>query len=326
MRRQDAELDYDSEARRFIELAESDTLRSPAHLQTGHTSGGIPGGPEDGMARLKEAFRSLDSNNDGKLGFEEVQGLLARTMMQPDPQSRPAWAPPGAGIAGAVGTDGRWAPRADAATGRESPSRGGFGGFRQNALGLQPGAAPSPSGGYPVEFPPWGPANSSRELLNGDPSSDDPWSAILSAGTEEFCVVPAVTLERLRAVGEAQLAEIEALRAEISRSPEVKDETIRLESTLEELEVGRVCAENELELRRLEAGKLAQEASHLRQQRDALVGQVREAKARVEQLEQWLEPSRGPPQASRAEDGPGLTPHRAEEGSTKQGLHEAFYK
>lgn len=291
MRRYDQEqFSADSEARRFIEFAESDLLRSPGHLQSGLT-----GGPDEGMTRLKEAFRTLDTNNDGKLGFEEVQGLLTRTMMQPDPIGQPGWAPHGAGVAGAVGTDGRWAPHAAAATGRDSPSRGGFGGFRQNALNLSPGAVPSPAGGYP--------ASSSSVLLNGDSAGgDDPWAVILAAGTEEFCVVPAVTLERLRAVGEAQLAEIEALRAEIGRCPEVKEETLRLESQLEELEVGRVCAENELELRRLEAGKLAQEASHLRQQRDALVGQVREAKARVEQLEKWLEPSRqpGPPQ-SRAE-------------------------
>merc|ERR1712129_522728 len=68
--------------------------------------------------------------------------------------------------------------------------------------------------------------------------------------------------------------------------------------TLAELEVGRVCAENELELRRLESTKLASDASQLRQQRDVLVGQVREAKARVEQLERWIDPGSaiGPPQ------------------------------
>lgn len=292
-------LDANAEAKRFVDFVESGQMRSPyANPPTDH-----------GMVKLKEAFKELDKDNSGSLSFDEVQGLLTRTMMEPDPANRPGWAPSGAGVVGGIGFDGKWAPTPGGPAGREFDGGArGFGGF--------PAVSPTPisprpnlAGGYP--------ANSSTFLNADGAGGEDPWAAILSAGSEEFCVVPAVTLERLRAVGEAQLAEIEALRAEISKCPEVKEETRRLEMQLEELEVTRITAENELELRRLEAGKLGQEASVLRQQRDALVGQVKEAKARVEQLEKWLEPGKqpGPPQAA----------SRADEGGIKQQVPEAFY-
>mmetsp|Transcript_150241 Transcript_150241/g.273557 ORF Transcript_150241/g.273557 Transcript_150241/m.273557 type:complete len:306 (+) Transcript_150241:130-1047(+) len=286
-------LDTNAEAKRFIEFTESGPMRSPYSNPP----------TDEGMVKLKEAFKELDKDNSGSLSFDEVQGLLTRTMMEPDPANRPGWAPPGAGVVGGIGFDGKWVPTPGGAAGREfDGGASGFGGFP--AMSPTP---PTPAGGYPVN----------AHLMQADGvGGEDPWAAILAAGSEEFCVVPAVTLERLRAVGEAQLAEIEALRAEIAKCPEVKEETRRLELQLEELEVARVCAENELELRRLEAGKLGQEASVLRQQRDALVGQVKEAKARVEQLEKWLEPGKqgGPLQAS-----------RAEEGGVKQQVGEAFY-
>jgi len=128
-------------------------------------------------------------------------------------------------------------------------------------------------------------------LADGISEEDwDPWAAILRNGGKEFCAVPAATLDRLRAVGEAQLAEIEQLRIELANAPEVQVEAESIEAKVRELEIACTVAENELELRRQEAAELQDEAARLRPMYEAKEREAQEARERVAKLESWLAP------------------------------------
>jgi len=85
-----------------------------------------------------------------------------------------------------------------------------------------------------------------------------------------------------------QLAEIEALRAELASEPGLRADIERLEHQLAELEASCVLAANEAELRRAEAENLDLEAARLREQLKALEQRRDALKAEAELMESWL--------------------------------------
>eukprot|EP00929_Paragymnodinium_shiwhaense_P064956 TRINITY_DN32615_c0_g1_i1.p3 TRINITY_DN32615_c0_g1~~TRINITY_DN32615_c0_g1_i1.p3 ORF type:complete len:197 (+),score=75.30 TRINITY_DN32615_c0_g1_i1:850-1440(+) len=142
----------------------------------------------------------------------------------------------------------------------------------------------------------WGPgldpSRSEQDPLL-ESTSDDPWGELLAQSSGDFVYVPAATLERLRKIGESRMAEIAKLRKLVNDAPVVAKKTEELEAQLQEMEVARVVAENELELRRQEAAALQEEAAQLRRKRDKLADRAAEVQLRVEQLQRWLKPLGG---------------------------------
>lgn len=97
--------------------------------------------------------------------------------------------------------------------------------------------------------------------------------------------MPVEVLEKLREVSMAQLAEINALRQEVSKMPDFEEDAARMEKQLDEIEIARATAESEYDLRQREAAALAAEVARLRVERDRLSSRVKEVNARVAELE-----------------------------------------
>ncbi|CAK9115261.1 unnamed protein product [Durusdinium trenchii] len=99
---------------------------------------------------------------------------------------------------------------------------------------------------------------------------EDPFAELLAQSdgvASGFCEVPVMLLRRIRAEGQAQLAEIAELRAQLAKLPEVEEEVAEMEAELQELQTNCVVNANEIELRKMEAETLASEAVRLKDEK-----------------------------------------------------------
>ncbi|CAE7529123.1 CTSE [Symbiodinium pilosum] len=118
---------------------------------------------------------------------------------------------------------------------------------------------------------------------------EDPWEAILATGDENFVEVPTTLLERLRKAGEAQLAEIAELRAQMAQLPYVEDEIHRMEQELAELQTTIVVNANEIELRNMEAESMNLEADRLEATKAERKARLDSLTAQADEIEFWLD-------------------------------------
>ncbi|CAE7535185.1 unnamed protein product [Symbiodinium natans] len=132
---------------------------------------------------------------------------------------------------------------------------------------------------------------------------EDPWETILATGDENFVEaavlhfsatipfnpVPTVLLERLRRAGEAQLAEITELRAQLAQLPFVEDEIHQMEQELTELQTTIVVNANEIELRNMEAESLSRETERLEATKAERKDRLDMLTAQAGEIEFWLD-------------------------------------
>lgn len=134
------------------------------------------------------------------------------------------------------------------------------------------------------------PSSSRGGVPLADAGGEDPWGDILANSSGDVCLVPAAELERLRRIGEAQLEEIMELRRLLAGEAEDEEEMNAIEARIEEMEIQRVVAANEVYLRRQEADALAEEVERLRARRDGLIEEAADVTRRTMLLERWLDP------------------------------------
>ncbi|CAL1127191.1 unnamed protein product [Cladocopium goreaui] len=160
---------------------------------------------------------------------------------------------------------GDWAPTGGAAAATASPAR-----------------RPAPSVGVAATSVAHG-----SSYLGG---REDPWQDILNArDAGGFCEVPRSLLRQLRREGEAQLAEIAELRAQLARLPDLEDEVLQMEAELQELQSNCVVTANEIELRKLEAETLEKETDRLYNEKEERVKRLEMLNAQADEIEFWLD-------------------------------------
>eukprot|EP00435_Cladocopium_sp_Y103_P013808 s352_g3.t1 len=196
----------------------------------------------------------------------------------------------------AASLDRRWPPRQvpadleaeaqrllDWAQGDWAPATAGGGAVAASASPARRGGA-MPSAG--VAMPATSVAHGSS-YLGG---REDPWQDILNArDAGGFCEVPRSLLQKLRRDGEAQLAEIAELRAQLARLPDLEDEVLQMEAELQELQSNCVVTANEIELRKLEAETLEKETDRLYNEKEERVKRLEMLNAQADEIEFWLD-------------------------------------